>query len=181
MLEVTERGMFRSKEPLNNPRPHQDIRKDAIANPRCVVRNSGLPTDTSFLAVGIDTRFHLPPLPGPLTISPAPIHGMVNVKYGSGSQEMSIGDAKAAIIEDFVALSNATNSSLPETEFVIFKAHTPFQPTISKEDIADGFYKKLWTLQGHRQTYYTGAAWQSQDSAILWNFTEYRILPLLLR
>ncbi|RYP11917.1 hypothetical protein DL767_011209 [Monosporascus sp. MG133] len=146
-----------------------------------IVRNSGLPADTAVFPVGIDSKFHLPALPGPLTITPAPIDGMTDVKYGSGLHETSAEEAKAAIIEDLAALTTAINSTSAEPQFVTFKAHTPFQPMVSKEDIADGFYKQLWGLQGHRQTYFTGAAWQSQDSSLLWNFTEHRVLPMLLK
>ncbi|RYP09025.1 hypothetical protein DL764_001521 [Monosporascus ibericus] len=146
-----------------------------------IVRNSGLPADTSVYSVGIDSKFNLPALPGPLTITPAPIDGMTDVKYGSGLHEMSAEEAKVAIIEDLVALTTAINSTSAEPEFVTFKAHTPFQPMVCKEDIADGFYKQLWGLQGHRQTYFTGAAWQCHVSSVLWNFTEHRILPMLLK
>ncbi|RYP85479.1 hypothetical protein DL770_005037 [Monosporascus sp. CRB-9-2] len=126
-------------------------------------------------------QFNLPPLPGPLTITPSPIDGMTDVKYGSGFHEISAEEAQAAIIEDLAALTTAINSTPAEPQFVTFKAHTPFQPMVSNEDISDCFYKRLWGLQGRRQTYFTGAAWQSQDSALLWNFTEHRILPMLLK
>ncbi|RYP77053.1 hypothetical protein DL771_001343 [Monosporascus sp. 5C6A] len=97
--------------------------------------------------------------PGPHAITPAPIDGMTDVKYGSGFHEMFAEEAKAAIIEDLAALAAAINSTSAEPQFVTFKAHTPFQSMVSKEDIADCFYKRLWELQGHRQTYVTGAAW----------------------
>ncbi|RYP50709.1 hypothetical protein DL768_003853 [Monosporascus sp. mg162] len=146
-----------------------------------IVRNSGLPADTAVIPVRIDSKFNLPHLPGPLTITPAPIDGMTDVKYGSGFHEISAEEAQAAIIEDLAALATAINSTSAEPQFVTFEAHTPFQPMVCKEDIVDGFYKQLWGLQGHRQTYFTGAAWQSQDSSLLWNFTEHRVLPMLLK
>ncbi|RYO87361.1 hypothetical protein DL762_004291 [Monosporascus cannonballus] len=57
--------------------------------------------------------------------------------YGSGLHETSAEEAKAAIIEDLTALTTAINSTSAEP--ATFKAHTPFQSTVSKEDIADGF------------------------------------------
>jgi hypothetical protein len=44
--------------------------------------------------------------------------------------------------------------------------------------IEAGFYTKLYALQGQRSTFYTGAAWNAQDSSMLWVFTE-ALLPAI--
>lgn len=63
--------------------------------------------------------------------------------------------------------------------WVVFSSHTPFALTVPKEAIEAGFYKKLNALQGRRHSYYTGAAFQTQDSSLIWQFTE-ALLPSIL-
>jgi hypothetical protein len=58
----------------------------------------------------------------------------------------------------------------------MYSSHTPFELTVPPEAIADGFYKKLYSLQGCRHTFYTGAAFHTHDSSLLWQFTE-TLLP----
>ncbi|RYP10950.1 hypothetical protein DL765_007953 [Monosporascus sp. GIB2] len=66
-----------------------------------------------------------------------------------------------------------------EPAFVAYDSHTPFAVGVSPEAIADGFYRKLYSLQGYKSTWYTGAAFVTAHSSALWNFTEYEILPRL--
>jgi hypothetical protein len=68
-----------------------------------------------------------------------------------------------------------------EPKFVRFNSHTPFELTVPPEQIANGFYRELYGLQGYRNTWYTGAAFHTQDSSMLWNFTESYVLPALLK
>jgi hypothetical protein len=64
-------------------------------------------------------------------------------------------------------------TTTPEkVEWVEFKSHTPFFEHVTGEQIQNGFYKKATALQGHRGTWYTGAAWETHDSSMIWNFTE---------
>jgi hypothetical protein len=42
--------------------------------------------------------------------------------------------------------------------------------------IKAGFYRKLYALQGRNRTFYTGAAFHTHDSSLLWQFTE-ALLP----
>jgi len=57
-----------------------------------------------------------------------------------------------------------------------FKGHNPFELTVGPGDIAAGFYRELSALQGRRRTFHTGAALHSQDSSLLWRFSE-TLLP----
>ena len=47
---------------------------------------------------------------------------------------------------------------------------------VSASDIAAGFYTQLNALQGRNRTFYTGAAFQTNDSSLIWRFTQ-EILP----
>ena len=50
---------------------------------------------------------------------------------------------------------------------------------VPADDIANGFYKALNSLQGRNGTFYTGAAFQTNDSSLIWSFTE-SLLPKIL-
>jgi hypothetical protein len=63
---------------------------------------------------------------------------------------------------------------------VAFADHSPLEPRPSAQNLKEGFYKDLFALQGHRSTYYTGAAWAADYSTVVWMFTEQYILPKLL-
>jgi hypothetical protein len=52
--------------------------------------------------------------------------------------------------------------------------------TVSADAVQNGFYKDLYALQGLKNTYWTGAAFHSQDSSKLWAFTE-KLLPGIIQ
>lgn len=56
-------------------------------------------------------------------------------------------------------------------EFVAYNSHTPYELRVSADAIAAGFYQNLTALQGQRNTYWTGAAFDRHDSGDLWAFT----------
>ncbi|KAH8660153.1 hypothetical protein BX600DRAFT_467315 [Xylariales sp. PMI_506] len=71
---------------------------------------------------------------------------------------------------------------LPVTtpEWLALGDHAPFNLMVSNSSIQDGFYERLYALQGERNTFYTGAAWTTQSSTVLWTFSEEYLLPILL-
>ena len=94
---------------------------------------------------------------------------------------MSDQTVKANILETLTRWKVAMGSpSKTEPRIVQFKSHAPYMLTVSTEAIRDGFYDRLNALQGQHNTFWTGAAWQTQDSTALWNFTEYEILPKIM-
>lgn len=143
-----------------------------------LLRNTGIPDDLAFNNIGADTLYNLPPLPGIYNIVQTGVSGLVDVKYGSAT-ELSDDEVKKNIIADILRLNNDSLPSIAAGDFVTFSAHNPFELTVSTEAIADGFYKRLYALQGHRNTFYTGAAWMTQDSSLIWNFTE-ALLPSIV-
>ena len=70
----------------------------------------------------------------------------------------------------------ATVRTVPLGDLEIFRSHVPFELTVGTADIAAGFYRSLGALQGRNHTYYTGAAFHTHDSSLLWRFTE-ALLP----
>ncbi|CAJ2513094.1 Uu.00g012130.m01.CDS01 [Anthostomella pinea] len=56
-------------------------------------------------------------------------------------------------------------------EIVALANHSPYGLHMEVDDVKPGYYQKMYNLQGHLNTYWTGAAWVSHDSAALWEYT----------
>jgi hypothetical protein len=136
-----------------------------------VLRNSGIPDNVSISNIGADTPYHLPALPGVYAISPSGIPGLHEVKYGSPVQ-LSETQVKANIIADVNRLRTAGTLPTTTPEFAVFASHSPFELTVPAGAIEAGFYQKLYSLQGRHRTFFTGAAFHTHDSSLLWQFTE---------
>ncbi|OXV09677.1 hypothetical protein Egran_02559 [Elaphomyces granulatus] len=143
-----------------------------------LVRNTGLPENTTYQNVDVAAPYSLPDLPGLYGLGATAIPGLLDVKYGS--QTAFFDDAvKADIIATIIRLrTNLGIQTDEEPEFVAYNSHTPFRLTVSPDDVKSGFYDKLNALQGHLHTFWTGATFDTPDSALLWNFTE-TLLPLI--
>lgn len=144
-----------------------------------VLRNTGLPTNASIHAVGPDKAHSVPDLPGIYALNPNSESGLFQVYYGS-PRELPVDEVKADIIESVQRVQrarNITSKSVPD--FPVFENHTPFNMMVSNKAIQDGFYEKLYELQGQRHTFYNGASFHTQDSSVLWQFTE-QLLPRIL-
>ncbi|KUJ19354.1 amine oxidase [Mollisia scopiformis] len=64
--------------------------------------------------------------------------------------------------------------------FAAFTEHTTTARHVPPEVVRDGFYQKLYALQGCRSTFYTGRAWAGQFTTVLWAFNDQWLLPKLL-
>ncbi|EPS31776.1 hypothetical protein PDE_06734 [Penicillium oxalicum 114-2] len=146
-----------------------------------LVNNTGLPANFSSVSVGTNTPHQIPRLPGVYGVGATAIDGVFDVKYGSpnGLPDDVVRGEILSYVKKLQANGYAEQVS-GEPQFVTFKSHTPFELTVSRDSIAKGFYKELYALQGYRNTWYTGAAFDTQDSSMLWNFTEEHVLPDLL-
>ncbi|KAL0930694.1 flavin-containing superfamily Amine oxidase [Colletotrichum truncatum] len=148
-----------------------------------ILRNTGLSNDIRVNNIGSKNPYQLRKFPGAYAYRPAGIDGLFDVTLGS---QGFLPDAyvKSIVVDDLKSLQEAgvisKDVDVEKTEFVRYAAHNPFTPTVSAENIRNGFYKKLFSLQGQRHTYYTGGSWSIQDSSGLWRFTEEKVLPLVL-
>ncbi|RDW92245.1 hypothetical protein BP5796_01639 [Coleophoma crateriformis] len=143
-----------------------------------LVRNSGIPDNTSVTNIGADTRFNSPTLPGLYGLSQVGIPGLVDFKYG-GASSLSDAFVKQDILAATKRLQVVGKNESAEPEVAVFYSHTPFECHVSAEEIKNGFYKKLIALQGQRRTWYTGGAFHTHDSSLLWAFTE-ELIPSIL-
>ncbi|MDQ7910229.1 FAD-dependent oxidoreductase [Phytohabitans sp. ZYX-F-186] len=140
-----------------------------------VARLSGMPAGVSLVNVGADTPYNLAPLPGFYGLTVTGVPDLWGVKYGSDGQ---IADAtvRAAIVAGIERLRTAGSYPVELDGLEFFKAHNPFELVVRPGDIAGGFYRRLYGLQGRNNTFYTGAAFHTHDSSLLWRFTE-ELLP----
>jgi hypothetical protein len=136
-----------------------------------VVRVAGIPDNTGIQNVGADTSFNLPPLPGIYGLTPAGAPNLYQMKYGSLTA-LTDAEVQANTIADINRLRTAGTFPVSAPTFEAYSNHSPFELTVSNADITDGFYRRLIALQGDLNTFYTGGAFHTQDSAMLWRFTE---------
>jgi hypothetical protein len=146
-----------------------------------LLKLEGVPAGLSVSNGNERTAYNLPQLPGLYGINPTLVPGIWNVKFGS-TVPLSDFDVKATIVKQIRRLSDPVYFPTPPRvlDIVTFKGHTPFELNVRGDEIAAGFYGSLNDLQGRNRTYYSGAAFQSHDSSLIWRYTKDTVLPLLL-
>lgn len=147
-----------------------------------LVKDTGLPANFRSYSVSSNTPYNLPILPGVYSVFATAIDGVFDIKYGSPHSVPD--DFVRTEILSYIKKLQANGYAKKvagDPEFVAYKSHTPFELTVSRDKIAKGFYKNLYSLQGHRNTWYTGAAFHTQDSSMIWNYTQSYVLPELLK
>lgn len=141
-----------------------------------LLNNTGLPAGLTVTNMDLSTPDNLPKLPGAFSFSPTSIPGIIDFKFGTpGPGDMSDAAVKRAVVDALLRLRNSGLDTTPPS-FVAFKNHSPFFLKVSPTDIQNGFYDRFNSLQGQHRTWYTGAALVTQDSSLIWNFTE-SLLP----
>ena len=145
-----------------------------------VLTNTGLPATFQTVSTSSynnsNTPLNVPLLPGSsYGISPTAIPGYFTAELGS-PYALPDQQVKDTIVSNIKRLQSLGLGNKSEPTFAAYSSHTPFTLTASPQAIKNGFYKQLTGLQGQRNTYYTGAAFATQASAALWNFTEGAII-----
>lgn len=154
-----------------------------------ILQMTGLPRTVQFLNSGIDTPYNIPPIPGTYIFLPTTNpslriaylggdgDGNNNNKTGEGGEgeegeeTLPFDTVKRIMTENALSLRSAGyDVSVPEIR--AYANHYPFGLRVSATEIAGGFYRDLYALQGYRDTYYSGAAFHAHDSGALWRFTE---------
>jgi hypothetical protein len=143
-----------------------------------LIKNSGIPDTVDIQNIGANTPFHIPQLPGLYSIDPTAVPGLHQFLYGSPTV-LSDDAVKNDILASVKNLKTAGTLNTTTPDFVAFSSHSPFLMSVTSDEIKNGFYKKLNGLQGYRKTFYTGAAFHTHDSSLLWEFTE-ALLPKIV-
>lgn len=140
-----------------------------------LVQVAGLPPGVPLAAADPKTLYNLPPLPGVYGLQVTEVPGYYVALYGNTSW-LPDDFVKADIAASIQRLAKSAYPGLTFGGFTAFSSHAPFEMMVSADDIAAGFYSHLNALQGRNQTYYTGAAFQTNDSSLIWAFTQ-SLLP----
>ncbi|KAL4933384.1 uncharacterized protein BDV17DRAFT_287054 [Aspergillus undulatus] len=133
-----------------------------------------------------DSPYNLLALPAAYNFSPTRIPGLQIFHYGTPQSNATFPltneEVQNHVVETIRLLQteNPDQYEITEPEWVAFHSHAPYSLQVSAEDIRDGFYRKLYALQGQRNTYWTGAAFRAEDSSLLWKFSEEQVLPGLV-
>lgn len=143
-----------------------------------VVRNSGLPQAT-LQNVGFTTPFNIPVLPALFNVVPTGFQDNTSVVYYTAHERVEPEAVKADTVATLERLAAGGVIGESETEFLELFDHPHVRMYVSGADVRDGFYSRLYALQGQRNTYWTGAAWVTQASSPIWDFTKSVVSDLL--
>ena len=143
--------------------------------------HSGINATTFYTNIGTSTPFNLQVLPGMFTIQPTGLPNKHKAYYGTLDATVSSPAAQQLIVDQIDTLQTQAVFPADTPRFLFFNNHAPFRLSVTADDIRDGFYRDLYGLQGTQNTFWSGAAWITQDSSLIWNFTETQVLPAVLR
>ncbi|PYI14809.1 amine oxidase, flavin-containing superfamily [Aspergillus violaceofuscus CBS 115571] len=130
----------------------------------------GLPVGMLVLNRATDTPYHIPPQPAVYAMRPTQSPNLTSILYGS-VDHMSEADVKEHMTQSVLQLRHA-GIPVQAPEFVAYSDHSPFLLTVSADAIRGGFYRDQNALQGHRNTYYMSASFNTHDSAQVWRFID---------
>lgn len=142
-----------------------------------VLAKTGLTDQTTFLNANLSSPDTLPRAPLVWRLETVGVPGYQITKViGEASSQA----AQRLVTDAVTRLDRSLQTDGTKTEFVRWEEHDNLQLHVSPAALAQGFYKQLYSCQGKRSTWYTGNAWATDYSSLLWAFTEQRILPSLL-
>ncbi|PBP18526.1 FAD dependent oxidoreductase family protein [Diplocarpon rosae] len=130
--------------------------------------------------IGIQTKYQQPIIPGPSSIELTAAPGYFTTSVGFNGLNYTEADGQDVIRASLRRLESAAAvpaGSATAATFPFSSDHGPFNLRVSPEDIKNGFYGKLAQLQGQHHTYWTGAAFGSHNSALIWNYNLVTIVP----
>ena len=148
-----------------------------------LVNNSGVPSNISLLNYGTNNtqNFNIPVLPGVYEIFATVVPNLHYFLFGGNDSQpfftesqvqMYLGDTLTRLRNTGVIPSSSSGAGNAPLNIIDFSIHTPYEVYVSSDQIAKGFYNKLFALQGQRNTYWTGAAFVTHSSAAIWNYTD---------
>ncbi|KAH7121728.1 hypothetical protein B0J13DRAFT_567197 [Dactylonectria estremocensis] len=132
--------------------------------------------------VGALTPAHTPVIPGSngYFTSGSPNQFLLGVAYDN--TKYTVADSEALIRKELgtlAAVGGAPADAAEKVTFPYISNHAPYNLHVSNKEIRNGFYGKLLALEGSRNTYWTGAAFNAHNSALIWEWNENTVLPAL--
>ncbi|KAJ7476280.1 hypothetical protein B0H11DRAFT_1308775 [Mycena galericulata] len=132
----------------------------------------GLNNSEWYHNVGTKTPNNLLSLPAAFSFLSLP-EGRFAAWFGGLKEEGWTPMRVEALISDEVARMNGGDIEFDD----FLKIHVPFRLGAAPRDVASGFYKELYALEGRKNTFWTGAAWAEQDSSQIWWWSDVSLLP----
>ncbi|KAL4921489.1 hypothetical protein BDW62DRAFT_129573 [Aspergillus aurantiobrunneus] len=137
-----------------------------------IVNNSGIPDGLNVFNTNPNNQ------PGSLPVAPfecildySGVSGFYRTRI-VGGENFTQEDAQQLVLEDLGRMRDAgTFPITQQPEIIALESHSPSSIMVPVDDVRDGFYRKLYALQGQRSTYYTGYSFCTDYSAQLWNYT----------
>ncbi|PYI02740.1 FAD/NAD(P)-binding domain-containing protein [Aspergillus sclerotiicarbonarius CBS 121057] len=137
------------------------------------ITNTGLPDGINIANVNPDNQpgsLPLPPFQWELEYSGVPGYFMTKIVAPAN---FTAEDAKELIVDNLRSMREAgTYNTTEDPTIAAFASHSPETLMVGVEDVKEGFYSKLYGLQGRRSTYYTGYTFCTDYSTPLWNYTD---------
>jgi len=145
-----------------------------------MVISNAIPSSNRILNIQPGALGLVPSLPGLYFIYPTRVPDLYVAAYGS-PYYLSNDQVKADVLATLARINAANGVPTNSTpKIVAFQNHSPWTLKVSVEAIKSGFYSDVNALQGQGNTWWTGATFQAQDSSLIWNWTEYNLLPRIL-
>ena len=130
-----------------------------------------LTNNTAYAAIGSTTPSHIPNLPGIAFVNPSDAPGVFTFIFQS-RPPLSRNESEEILIEQLQNLATDPRPNDTDVEVLALYQPAPMKLQVLPEDIRNGFYNHLNSLQGQHSTWWTGAAWDTQESASIWEFTD---------
>ena len=141
-----------------------------------LLNHSGIPDNLLLTNVGANTVYNLPVLPAAYLIRPTRAPGLHIFEAGTNDlQVLSNTQMEANIvasIDRMRAAGTLPGGNEPTPGYAVFARHVPFELYVPSSVIANGFYNRLFALQGRKNTFWTGATFVTHDSSLIWRYTE---------
>ncbi|PHH68043.1 hypothetical protein CDD80_294 [Ophiocordyceps camponoti-rufipedis] len=133
-----------------------------------IINTTGMPDGIDVINEDPDQEHNLPlpPFLGQLQYMGVPGYHVGRLVADSDFEPRH---AYAHILNDVLRMRNTYPDLTPE--IVVIADHRPTSLTVSVDDIRDGFYRRLFGMQGRRGVFYTGSSLCSDYSSVIWNYT----------
>lgn len=94
---------------------------------------------------------------------------------------LDAGGARALVVDGFTKMveSGVLAATDEPLQFAAFENHGPMHMRVDADEIEAGFIQEQYALQGHRSTWWTGAAFSVQFTTTLWAFNDL-LLPRMI-
>ncbi|CAF9927384.1 MAG: hypothetical protein HETSPECPRED_006572 [Heterodermia speciosa] len=144
-----------------------------------LLNNSGIPDNLTLFNYGLsnETQYNLAALPAAYDFYATRVPGLHYFTFGLDDYESYFEESEIRTNIEFSLARLKARNILPsgparELNILNLTAHTPYEVYVSSAEIGNGFYSKLFDLQGRRNTYWSGAAFVTHNSAAIWNYTD---------